>query len=89
MRRSGGNFGIVILVVVLAVVLLLAVKAWENVMPATSALSGTGSTAAVSDHGQPEAVEEARSSDLPDLTDMRDSTSEHADQVREALETID
>ena len=80
MSRRGGGFGLVILVVVFAVVLLLAVRAWRSM-----ATEATGIVAPVLDE-EPAESGAAASSDLPRLQEMREETAAHADRVREALE---
>lgn len=93
MRRMGGGFGLVVLVVVVVIVLLLATKAWEEVMPAASQVSDPGPNGAYGvtapDHGQEEAADALRSSELPDLDEMRRNTSNHARDVQDILGEAD
>jgi hypothetical protein len=93
MKKLGGGFGIVILIVVVAIVLLLTAEAWKSVMPTARQIVDPKDPLerdlVVPDHGQEEAAEAVRSSDLPNLDDMRRNTSAHARQVQEALEQVD
>jgi hypothetical protein len=77
MRGKGSGFGLIMLLVVLAVILILVGRSWNSVAP--EALS-------VADHGQPEAAEAVRSGKLPDLKETRQRTEAHAQEVREILE---
>lgn len=79
------------LLVALAIVLLLAVRAWSGGAadaaraldrgPATARDVGDGD----GDVAAPGGIERGA---LPDLNDMRDGTDAHADAVRDALEQI-
>jgi len=62
---------------VLAVVLLLVARNWNQVGPEALAVDA---------HGQPEAAEAIRSGDLPGLNEMRQRTDAHADEVEAVLE---
>jgi hypothetical protein len=95
MNRSGSGrgFGLVVLVVVTAVVLYLAVRAWQAVMPTASQLRAVPPAAADHEAGPPNegtppppGVPSGR---LPDLNDMRKATGAHGDRTREALEETD
>lgn len=76
----------VILAVVAVVVLLLAARAWKSVAPTASQITEPGTGAPVPTHGQEDAAQEVRGGNMPDLNEMRNSTSEHSDQLQEALE---
>ncbi len=87
MRRPGSGFGFVVLVVVLAVVLFLASRAFKSTLPAAQALKKprtAASDAATTDTSQ--SGESIRPSRLPDLRDVKQRTDSHASQVRDALE---
>lgn len=89
MNRKGSGFGLVMLVVVMAIVLLLVAKAWKKHGAAAIEVSTPAGTFEVDDHGQTEAAGEVRSGGLPNLQQMRQNTTEHADRVQDALEEID
>ena len=89
MRKHGGGFGIVILLVVLAVVMLLVARNWKSVAPTAIQVTNPSSPVQVDDHGQPEAGEAIRSGQLPNLNDMRQATSQHASEVQDALQEIE
>lgn len=88
MARQGGSFGIVILVVVVAIVLLLVAQAWKNLAPAASQVAGEKAHP-INDHGQTEAGQALRSGQIPDLKQMKQSTSERASQTQEALQAVE
>lgn len=85
-----GGFGMIMLVVVLAIVLLLVARQWQALAPtAIQVTTDPDEAYAVDDHGDPEAGEAIRSGQLPDLGEMRQSTSEHADRLEDALKEIE
>jgi hypothetical protein len=84
--RKGGGFGLILLIVVMAVILLLATRAWKAVMPTASRIQDPAVAAPVPDHGQSEAAEELGSPGLPNLDEMRENTSNHAEQMQELME---
>ena len=88
-QRHGGGFGVVMLLVVGAIVLLLAAKAYNRVAP--SAIEGTSPSGpmSVSAHGETEAAGQVKSGGLPGLNDARQLTDAHAQQVQQALEEIE
>jgi hypothetical protein len=77
MRGKGSGFGMVMLLVVLAVVLFLVAQSWRSVAP---------EAIAVTDHGQPEAAGAIHSGDLPDLEEMKQRTDGRAAEVEAILE---
>ena len=92
MRKLGGlgGFGMIMLVVVLAIVLLVAARQWQALAPtAIQVTTDPDEAYAVDDHGDPEAGQAIRSGQLPDLNEMRQNTSAHADRLEEALEDIE
>jgi hypothetical protein len=89
MRGKGGGIGMVVLLVVLAVVLLLAAKAWKSATPTLSQLPGGENLGPVSDHGHSEALEALPGNSLPNLEQMQKATSEYSDLVQETLEESD
>jgi hypothetical protein len=74
------------LLVVVAIVLVLAARQWQEAAPTLMELDG-GSQTGIEDHGLPEAV--GALGDLPGLNDMRDSTTTHAEDLNKALEAIE
>ena len=87
MARKGGGFGMVILVVVMAVVLLLVARAWKSMAPTAAQLPAAQSTDGIDPHGQDDAAEAAGG--LPNLEETRQETDRHKQQVQEALENIE
>ena len=85
MAKKGGSFGILLLVVTMAIVLLLVARQWKAVAPAAAQITDPAARGLVDDHGQTEAGEEVGSGALPDLNEMKQETNEHAQQVEEAL----
>lgn len=84
MNKQGGGFGYFILLIVLAIVLLLATRAWKAVMLAAAQAVKPGAAGRVNDHGQKGAGEAVRSGNLPDLKQMGASTDRHVQQINEA-----
>jgi len=89
MARKGSGFGLVMLVVVMAIVLLLVAKNWRSVAPTAMQVTDPELHKTVDDRGQAEAGEAVRSGNLPDLNEMRQQTSDHAEQLQQALEATE
>jgi len=81
MKLRGGSFGLLGLLIVMAIVLVLVAKNWEMLASTMS----PGSNA----HGEAEAAAEVQSGELPDLQQTRAATDDHTDEVNAALEQID
>jgi len=75
------------LAIVVAVVLLLAARAWRSVAPEASEIMKPA-LPELSDQS-PEGTGSGSSSNLPRLGEMQEDTAAHADRVREALEQTD
>jgi len=75
-RQRGGGFGLVVLVVVLAVVLLLVARSWRAVAPEARAVTAPRIT-------DPQLT--GSGGDLPDLQETGRRTDAHAQQVQDAL----
>jgi hypothetical protein len=84
MRKS---FGMVMLVVVMAVVLLLVAQAWSRLAPAAVDVHKATTGQIMHDHGQTEAAEALRAGHLPRLEDAQARTDVHAEDVKQALES--
>ena len=79
MKRSLGGFGLVMLVIVVAIVLILAARQWQAVAPVAAEIpASAGDTGESSD-------DDGR----PGLREMRANTSEHSDRVQDALAATD
>ncbi len=89
MKKSGGGFGYILVILVLAILLLLSVRAWRNAAPAAAEALKPGAPATVPDHGQSDAGKEVRSGGLPNIKKMGESTSTHVDQLNEAARNQD
>jgi len=89
MERRGAGFGMVMLVVVMAVVLLLVARSWKSVAPVAVALPDGDVPVQVDDRGESGAGAAVRSGNLPGLQDMREETRAHSEELQEALETIE
>ena len=70
------------LLVVVAIVLVLAARAWQEAAP-TALLLNEEPQSVVNDHGQPEAKQALQG--LPGLSEVRDSTGAHAEELERAL----
>jgi hypothetical protein len=82
------SFGLIVLLVVMTIVFLLVARSWERIAPAALDIGSAGA-GAVDDHGQPEAAQAARSGEMPNLRQARQSTDEHATAVRDAATAAD
>ena len=81
MRKPGGSFGMLILLVVVAVVLYLAGKAWNSVAPTAKELDRSPST-----HEAQSGIKSGEAPPLrPSLDEMQKTTSSHTADVDEAL----
>jgi hypothetical protein len=89
MAKKPSGFGMVVLVIVLAIVLILVVRQWRSVAPTAMQISDPDYSAIADDHGETGASEALRSGGLPDLKDMRQGTAAHADRLQEALEATE
>ncbi len=89
MKKQGSGLGFVVLIVALVVVLLLAARAWNAVMPVAAQALKPGASGTVSDHGQKEAGEAVRSGTLPNLKQMGQNTDQHIQQVQDAAKGQD
>jgi len=81
MKMRGGSFGLLGLLIVLAIVLTLVVKNWQKIAYTT----GPGADA----HGEQEAAAEVKSGELPNLQQTQSATDDHTNEVNAALEQID
>jgi len=89
-KTGGGGMGFVMAIVTLVIVLLLAAKAWNAVMPtAQQALAPSRSPKQVDDHGQKEVGDMVRSGSLPDLRQMGAGTDQHIRQIQDAAKKQD
>lgn len=86
MSEGRSSFGLIALILVMAVVLILTAKAWQKFGPAAIDVSNPE---VISDGGQPEAAATIRSSDTPNLKQTQESTDAHAEQVQEAMDAIE
>jgi hypothetical protein len=82
MKLRGGSFGLLGLLVVLAIVLVLVAKNWQ--MLADNMMS-PGRDA----HGEHEAAEQVQAGELPDLQQTQAASDDHTNEVNAALEQID
>ena len=79
----------ILLVVVLAVVLLLAAKAWKTVAPTALDTQDALQSGPLNDHGQGEAGQAIRKGDLPRLRETQENTDAHSARVQEALHAVE
>jgi hypothetical protein len=89
MKKMGGGFGLVMLVVVMAVVLLLVAKQWKAVAPTAMQLDDGTPMVVPETHGEDAAGEALQRGGLPDLNQMRQATGQHAQEVQETLEEVE
>lgn len=83
MRRLSGGFGLVMLVIVVAIVLLLTARAWNAVAPTAADVRDAGAPVPADVRG--EATTATRDGSLPRLDEVRQRTGAHAEDVADAL----
>ena len=81
MKFKGGSFGLLGVLIVLAIVLYLVAQNWQKIAYTTG--PGTDS------HGETEAAAEVKSGELPDLQQTQSATDDHTAEVNAALDQID
>lgn len=89
MSKSGGGFGYILVLVVLAILLLLSVRAWRNAAPAAAQALKPGAPATLPDHGQTDAGKAVRSGNLPDTKKMGENTDVHVQEINEITQGRD
>ncbi len=89
MKKMGGGFGLIAMVIVVAIVLLLVAKQWKSVAPTVMQLDADGPMIVPNTHGEDGAGEALRRGGLPNLNQMRQATGEHAEQVQEAFDEVE
>ena len=89
MSKSGGGFGYVLAIVVLAILLLLSVRAWKNAAPAAAQALKPGAPATLPDHGQTDAGKAVRSGNLPNTKKMGENTDAHVQEINEVTQGRD
>lgn len=83
MRRQGGGFGVVMLLVVVAIVLWLTARAWKNLAPTAAEIRNpTASSHEAAKAGVPPSDNPPL---RPSLRDMKQNTSAHTEGVEDAL----
>jgi len=89
MAKRSFSFGMVALLIVMAVVLVLVARAWRTVAPAAMDVHDLSHSGPLDDHGQTEAASAVRQGGLPDLRQTQQETDEHSARVQEALDEIE
>jgi hypothetical protein len=84
MERKGASFGIVMLLVVMLVVLLLVAKNWRKLAPSALEVSTPDGEVSIPAPGTRGVA--SNPGGLPNLKQMKDSTSDHIEQVQTALD---
>ena len=87
MRRSLGGFGLVLVVIVVAIVLLLTARAWNAVAPTAAELRDPPDPATAD--VREAATTAVRDGSLPRLDDLRQRTGAHSEDVANALAEAD
>jgi hypothetical protein len=84
MARKGGSFGIVMLLVVMLAVLMLVAKNWRKVAPTALEVSTPDGEVSIPAPGTRGVA--SNPGGLPNLGQMKDSTSDHIEDVQTALD---
>ncbi len=85
MKKMGGGFGMIAMIIVVGIVLLLVAKQWKSVAPTVMQLDGDGPMIVPETHGEVGAGQALQRGGLPNLNQMRQATGDHTQQVQEAL----
>jgi hypothetical protein len=83
--KGGRGFGMIMLLMVLAVVLYLVARNWEAFGPAAVQVKNQKGKPILDAHGQEDAAEEVRSRNLPDLDDMQGEIQKHNSESSETM----
>jgi hypothetical protein len=87
--KGGRGFGMIMLLMVLAVVLYLVARNWEAFGPAAVQVKNHQGKPILDAHGQEDAAEEVRSRNLPDLEDMDREVQQHNSEASETMGAMD
>lgn len=82
---KGRGFGMIMLLMVLAVVLYLVARNWEAFGPAAVQVKNHKAKPIMDAHGQEDAAQEVRSGNLPDLEDMNREVQRHEAETSETM----
>ena len=86
MRKGGGGMGMIVTLVVMAIVLYLVAQAWKNMAPEAISVTNVSASPADLDGDGSDDDESATPGHLPDLQEMRETTAQHQEDVRQAME---
>ena len=87
--KKTSSFGMVMLVIVMAVVLVMVANAWRSTAPAILDTQNVLDSNPAAAHGEAGAARQVRDGSLPRLSDAQRTTDAHAAQVQEALQATD
>ena len=87
--KGGRGFGMVMLLMVLAVVLYLVARNWEAFGPAAVQVKNHKAQPILDAHGQEDAAQEVRSRNVPDLDDMQGEIQKHNSENSETMGAMD
>lgn len=87
MKNAISPIGMILSLVVMVIVLLLVARAWTKVAP--TAVQITSPSLQGLQQGDSETAEGEGSQRLPTLNEMRESTSQHAEELEKARQQID
>jgi hypothetical protein len=85
MRKGGGGFGMIVMLVAVLIVLLLVARAWSNMAPEALQVTQPGSGFSTDDMVKDDADYNSPGH-LPDLQEMNQQTAQHEEEVRKAME---
>lgn len=89
MKKRAYSYGIIALLIVMAVVLMLVANAWREVGPTAIDIHDAVESGPISDHGQTEAASQVRSGGLPGVRETQREANDHNAEVQEALDEIE
>lgn len=79
------GIGFLAVVIAAAIVLVLEARAWLAVAPTARQIMKPGAAGSVPDHGDKQAAAAVNSGNLPDLSDMKQATDQHAKEVEDGM----
>jgi hypothetical protein len=87
--KGGRGFGMIMLLMVLAVVLYMVARNWEAFGPAAVQVKNHKGKPILDAHGQEDAAAEVRSRNVPDLDDMQNEVQKHNSESSETMGAMD
>jgi hypothetical protein len=88
MRKGGGGLGMIVVLVAVLIVMLLVARAWNDMAPTALQVTQPGSEDS-SDRIFADEEDYNSPGHLPNLEEMNQRTTQHEEDVRQAMEQTD